>query len=63
MTKINEIKKFGPLSKEEIVYEIYQLGNATFRYWMIAGGKTLRSEKSFDSEKDCIDFVMSLPEV
>ena len=63
MKKINEVKKIGTLSKEEITYEIYQLGNATFSYWRIAGGKTIRSEKSFDSEKDCIDFVMSLPEV
>lgn len=63
MTKINEIKKFGPLSKEEIVYEIYQLGNATYRYWRIAGGKMFRSEKSYDNEKDCIDYIMSRPEI
>lgn len=63
MKKINEVKKIGTLSKDEITYEIYQLGNATFRYRKIANGKTLRSEKCFDSEKDCIDFVMSLPEV
>ena len=63
MKKINEVKKIGTLSKEEITYEIYQLGNATYRYWKISNGKTLRSEKCFDSEKDCIDFVKSLPEV
>lgn len=63
MKKINEVKKIGTLSKDEITYEIYQLGNATFRYWKIANGKTLRSEKSFDSEKDCIDYIMSRPEI
>lgn len=63
MKKINEVKKIGTLSKDEITYEIYQLGNATFRYWRIAGGKTLRSEKCFDSEKECIDDIMSIPEI
>nr|DAE22271.1 MAG TPA: UPF0339 protein [Podoviridae sp. ctKS020] len=63
MKKINEVKKIGTLSKDEIIYEIYQLGNATFRYWRIAGGKTIRSEKSFDSEKECIDDIMSIPEI
>ncbi len=63
MKKINEVKKIGTLSKDEITYEIYQLGNATFRYWKIANGKTLRSEKSFDSEKECIDDIMSIPEI
>lgn len=63
MKKINEVKKIGTLSKDEITYEIYQLGNATFRYRKIANGKTLRSEKSFDSEKECIDDIMSIPEI
>lgn len=63
MKKINEVKKIGTLSKDEITYEIYQLGNATFRYWKIANGKTLRSEKSFDSKKECIDDIMSIPEI
>lgn len=63
MKKINEVKKIGTLSKDKITYEIYQLGNATFRYWKIANGKTLRSEKSFDSEKECIDDIMSIPEI
>ena len=63
MKKFNEVKKIGTLSKDEITYEIYQLGNATFRYWKIANGKTLRSEKSFDSEKECIDDIMSIPEI
>lgn len=58
MTKINEVKRIGTLSKEIATYEIFKMGNASF----IIKYNRKPIEHVFESEKDCLDYINSIPE-
>lgn len=58
MTKINELKKTGIVSKEITAYEIFKMGNCSY----IIRSNNRPVEYVFDSEADCIDYINSFPE-
>lgn len=58
MTKINEVKRTGTISKEITTYEIFKMGNASFIVKF--NGKPI--EYIFESEKDCLDYINDIPE-
>ncbi len=58
MTKINEIKRTGIISKEVATYEIFKMGNASFI--VKRNGKPV--ECIFESEENCLGYINCLPE-
>lgn len=58
MTKINEVRRTGIISKEVATYEIFKTGNASFI--VKRNGKAV--EYIFDAEEDCLNYINCLPE-
>lgn len=58
MTLVKVIEKTGKVLGGTYKYEIYQLGNMSYR--IKCNGKTI--DKILDSESDCVDFINRFPE-
>lgn len=58
MTKINEMKRTGTISKEVVSYEIFKMGNASF----IVKRNRKPVECVFSSEDACTEYINCIPE-